>query len=612
MPHADSLTLPDVAAELPAQPICSEVLRQRYALGTESSVDEVNRRVARALAQAERPADRQAWEGVFLEALRGGFLPAGRIQSSAGSGFATTLINCFVQPVGDSIAHDDEGYPGIYTALAEAAETMRRGGGVGCDFSRIRPHGAWVAGIGGRASGPVSFLRLFDRSCETVESAGARRGAQMGVLRCDHPDIEAFIHAKDSGELTHFNLSVGVSDAFMAAVQADAEIDLVHRAPPGPEQLQAGAHRQPHARGPGWVYGRRRARDIWAQIMRSAWDHGEPGVLFLDTIERDNNLGYCERISATNPCGEQPLPPYGSCCLGSIDLTRFVSEPFTPAARFDEAAFAALVPVAVRMLDNVLDVTAWPLRRQREEARDKRRIGLGFTGLADALLMLGLRYDSEPARTMARHIATVLRDAAYGASVDLARERGAFARFDAGRLLGERGFAQRLPQPLRERIRSHGLRNSHLLSIAPAGTISLAFADNASNGIEPVYGWHCLRGLRQPHGSLMEQDVEDHAHRLFRQLRGDDAVLPEAFVTALDISPQAHIAMVAAVAPCIDAGISKTVNVPADCPLEALESLYLDAWRLGLKGLATYRQGSRLGQVLAPTTPSPASGRGQG
>jgi ribonucleoside-diphosphate reductase alpha chain len=314
---------------LPAQPISEEVLIEKYAKGDERSIGAVHARVARALAQAESPDQRKAWEERFAQALAAGFVPAGRIQSAAGTDLSATLINCFVQPVGDSIAHDDEGHPGIYTALTEAAETMRRGGGVGYDFSRIRPRGAWVGSTQSSASGPVSYMRVFDRSCETVESAGSRRGAQMGVLRCDHPDIEEFIHAKDDGDLKNFNISVGVTDAFMEAVQADAEIELVHRAEPGVAQKAAGAYRQNQADGHGlWVYRKLRARELWDQIMRSTYDHAEPGVLFLDHINRDNNLAYCETIASTNPCAEQPLPSYGCCCLGSIDLTRFVRDPF--------------------------------------------------------------------------------------------------------------------------------------------------------------------------------------------------------------------------------------------------------------------------------------------
>jgi ribonucleoside-diphosphate reductase alpha chain len=605
MSQAESRTAVAPSA-LPAQAISGEILLEKYAKGDERTIDAVNQRVARALAQNEPEAERDRWEARFAEALRAGFVPAGRIQSAAGTGLSATLINCFVQPVGDSISQPEDGHPGIYTALTEAAETMRRGGGVGYDFSRIRPRGAWVGSTRSSASGPVSYMRVFDRSCETVESAGSRRGAQMGVLRCDHPDIEEFIHAKDDGDLTNFNLSVGVTDAFMAAVQADTETLLVHRAEPGAAQKQAGAYQQAQAGGGGlWVYRKRRARDLWDQIMRSTYDHAEPGVLFLDRINQDNNLAYCEHIAATNPCGEQPLPSYGCCCLGSIDLTRFVREPFEAGARFDEAGFVTLVQAAVRMLDNVLDVTVWPLPQQQLEAQNKRRIGLGFTGLGDALIMLNLHYDSAAARDTARRIAERMRDAAYEASAELARERGAFPLFNPDLFLSGSTFASRLPQPVRERIRSHGLRNSHLLSIAPTGTISLAFADNASNGIEPAFSWSYTRKKRMADGGVKDYAVEDHAWRLYRHLKGTEAPLMPAFVTALELSAQAHAAMVAAVAPCIDTAISKTVNVPADYPYADFQHLYVDAWESGLKGLATYRPNPVLGSVLSTTPAEP-------
>ncbi len=590
---------------LPPQSISEEVLLEKYAKDGEKTIVDVNRRVARALAQVEQPERRAHWEGRFLAALQSGVLPAGRIQSAAGTDLTATLINCFVQPVGDSIAHEEDGHPGIYIALTQAAETMRRGGGVGYVFSRIRPHGAWVGSTRSSASGPVSYMQVFDRSCETVESAGARRGAQMGVLRCDHPDIEEFIRSKDSGALSNFNISVGVTDAFMQALQSNDEVELVHRAEPGPAQKQAGAYQVTPAQGSAyWVYRKLPARLLWDQIMRSTYDHAEPGVLFLDRINHDNNLQYCETIACTNPCGEQPLPAYGCCCLGSIDLTRFVREPFSDAARFDEAGFAALAGVAVRMLDNVLDITVWPLPQQQAEAHNKRRVGLGFTGLGDALVMLGLHYDSDAARAMARRITECMRDAAYLASCELARERGAFPLFNADLYLSGQGFASRLPQAIKDRIRADGMRNSHLLSIAPTGTISLAFADNASNGIEPPFSWTYTRKKRMPDGSFKEYAVQDHAWRLYRHLHGEDAPLTSAFVTALELSAQAHAAMVAAVAPCIDTSISKTVNVPANYPYADFQDLYLQAWKAGLKGLATYRPNPVLGSVLHADLPA--------
>jgi ribonucleoside-diphosphate reductase alpha chain len=588
-------------SSLPPQPISGEILGEKYAKNGEQTVQQVQLRVARALAAVEAEDKRAYWAEQFLHAQEKGFIPAGRINSAAGTNLSATLINCFVQPVGDSVSETVEGRPGIYTALAQAAETMRRGGGVGYDFSSIRPKGGRVKGTQSNASGPVSYMRVFDRSCETVESAGARRGAQMGVLRCDHPDIEEFIHAKDQGDLRNFNISVGVTDAFMNAVEKEGEVELVHVAEPSDEIKAAGAYiRQDEGRSV-WVYRKVKARDLWEQIMRSTYDHAEPGVLFLDKINQDNNLYYCETIEATNPCAEQPLPPYGCCCLGSINLTPFIKDPFSEKARFDYEGFGKVVDVAVRMLDNVLDVTHWPLPQQADEAASKRRIGLGFTGLGDALIMLGKRYDTPEACAMATEITRFLRDRAYTASVELAKERGAFPLFNADLYLSGGNFASRLPSNLKERIRKHGIRNSHLLSIAPTGTISLAFADNASNGIEPPFSYTYTRRKRMADGQFKEYAVEDYAWRLYRHQGGDVNALPPSFVTALEISAKAHKDMVAAVAPYIDTAISKTVNVPEDYPYSEFEDLYLSAWKAGLKGLATYRPNSVLGAVLSVT-----------
>ena len=609
-------------ADMPAQTIAEDVLLEKYAKGGERTADEVRRRVARALAAVETPDKRVHWEEAFYRAQVNGFILGGRINSAAGTELKATLINCFVQPVGDSISDDGDDV-GIYAALNQAAETMRRGGGVGYDFSRIRPQGAHVKGTNSRASGPISYMRVFDQSCETVESAGARRGAQMGILRCDHPDIENFIHAKDQGSLRNFNLSVAVTDAFMQAVVADRTWALVHRAPPAGELIAGGAQRRQDGL---WVYREVRAADLWRQIMESTYDHAEPGVVFIDTVNRDNNLSYCEVIEATNPCGEEPLPAYGCCDLGSIDLTRFVEAPFTPQARFDSAALAAVVSVAVRMLDNVLDATVWPLPQQAKEAAAKRRIGLGFTGLGDALLLLTLRYDAEEGRAMAARIGREMRDAAYMASTELAREKGAFPLFDADEYLAAPRFASRLPQRIQAAVRKHGLRNSHLLAIAPTGTISLAFADNASNGIEPAFSWFYTRKKRMSDESRRDYRVEDHAYRLFRQRCGIDAevtvlpfdaaralppgtiwaeadgkryaMLPPYFVTALEMSALDHMRMSAAVQPFVDTAISKTVNVPADYPFADFKDLYIEAWKSGLKGLTTYRPNGVVGSVL--------------
>ena len=596
------MKIENILAALPEQEVTTDVLIEKYAKGEEQTAHDIRLRVARALATVEAPADRERWEGEFLWAMENGFVPAGRINSAAGTDLAATLINCFVQPIGDAVwGYDEHGTPGIYAALQEAAETMRRGGGVGYDFSTIRPRGAFVKGTHSRASGPISYMRVYDKSCETLESAGARRSAQMGVLRVDHPDIEEFVHAKRDGSLTNFNMSVAVTDTFMAAVEADGEFELVHEAPP--YDIDA-ARKRDDGR---WVYRSIRARELWDQIMRSTYNHAEPGVIFIDKVNRDNNLAYCETIHASNPCGEQYLPPYGCCDLGSLNLTRLVNDPFGDSPSFDFERMRRVTAIAIRALDNVLDLTMWPLPAQDREAKDKRRVGLGFTGLGNALTMMKLRYDSDAARTVAENIAREMRDCAYETSVALAMEKGAFKLFDADKYLAEPHAASRLPDTLKAQIRTFGIRNSHLMSIAPTGTISIAFAGNASGGIEPAFSWTYTRKKRMPDGSKREYEVEDFAYRLYRHLGGNPQALPDYFVSAMQIDALDHMRMSAAVQPYIDSAISKTVNVAEDYPYDEFKALYLEAWRAGLKGITTYRPNSVIGSVLsAPTVTTPA------
>ena len=529
------------------------------------------RRVARAAAAAE-PRDRKAWADRFyriLEDFR--FMPGGRILAGAGAGRQVTLFNCFVMgTIEDSLA-------GIFDVLKESALTMQAGGGIGVDFSPIRPRGAPVRNIAAEASGPVSFMEVWDAMCRTIMSAGHRRGAMMGVLGCDHPDIETFIEAKSApGRLTNFNLSVLVTDAFMEAVLEDADWPLVFG---------------------GQTFRTVKARALWEKLMRATYDHAEPGVIFIDRINEKNNLAYVEEIRATNPCGEQPLPPHGACLLGSLNLTRFVQAPFSNAARLDEQALAETARMAVRFLDNVIDISFYPLPQQKAEALAKRRIGLGITGLADALAMIGVRYGSEEAAARAERWMAVIERAAYMASTDLAAEKGAFPLFDAEAYLCS-GHVQDLPADIRLRIRQQGIRNALLTSVAPTGTISL-LAGNVSSGIEPIFALEYTRRLRQPDGSWKEERVTDWAVRLWRQTRGDKAPLPEVFVTARDLSWREHLRMQAAVQKHVDSAISKTVNLPRDIPFEEFRDVYIEAWRLGLKGCTTYRPNPVTGSVLS-------------
>ena len=555
-------------------PIAEQIWDMKYRLkaadGTplDGSLEATWRRIARALAAVE--AEPALWEDRFYAALEGfKFLPAGRITAGAGTGRNVTLFNCFVMgTISDSMG-------GIFDGLKEAALTMQQGGGIGYDFSTIRPRGAEVKGVAADASGPLSFMDVWDAMCRTIMSAGSRRGAMMATMRCDHPDIEAFIEAKkDPARLRMFNLSVLITDPFMAAVKAD-----------GPWELVFGDR----------VYQTLNARDLWNKIMRSTYDVAEPGVIFIDRINEANNLNYCETIAATNPCGEQPLPPYGACLLGSINLPTLVTGAFGKKARLDPVALDALVRVAVRMMDNVVDASRFPLPQQEAEAKAKRRIGLGVTGLADALLMLGLRYGSQAAARQTEDWMHQIARAAYLASVGLAREKGAFPLFKAAGYLAS-GTMRAMDADVRAAVAEHGIRNALLTSIAPTGTISL-YAGNVSSGIEPVFAYAYTRKVLQKDGSRSEEEVVDFAVRLWRETQGD-APLPDHFVNAQTLPPLDHVRMQAAAQKWVDSSISKTINCPEDISFDDFKEVYMAAWDQGCKGCTTYRPNAVTGSVL--------------
>ena len=547
----------------------------------DKTIEQTWRRVARALAKPER-TPRQAVQE-FMGALKDfQFIPAGRILAGAGTDRDVTLFNCFVM----GTIPDD--MSGIFEHLKEAALTLQQGGGIGYDFSTLRPKGATVRGIGADASGPLSFMDVWDAMCRTIMSAGSRRGAMMATLRCDHPDIEAFIDAKrEPGRLRMFNLSVLVTDSFMQAVKEDA-----------PWELTFG----------GAAYRVIQARALWDRIMRATYEYAEPGVIFIDRINRLNNLRYCEEIHATNPCGEQPLPPYGACLLGSINLAALVKRPFEADAALDLERLDALVPTAVRMLDNAIDCSRFPLPEQKHEALAKRRIGLGITGLADALIMCGARYGSAEAVELTENWLHRLQRTAYLASTELAREKGAFPLFDKELYLkGE--AVQKLDSDVKQAIAKHGIRNALLTSVAPTGTISL-LADNVSSGLEPVFGFTYNRSVLMPDGSRHQEEVSDHAYRLYRRLKGEDAPLTEAFVDAQVLEPSAHVVMQAAVQGAVDSSVSKTINLPADIPFEAFKDIYDQAYALGCKGCTTYRPNPVTGAVLEATGPGTQTAAG--
>jgi len=566
-----------------AAPIAQQIWDMKYRLkeadGTEidHTVQDTWRRIAKDLAKVE--ADPAKWEEKFYDALEGfKFLPAGRITAGAGTGRQVTLFNCFVM----GTIPDDMG--GIFEMLKEAALTMQQGGGIGYDFSTIRPKGALVRGVAADASGPLSFMDVWDAMCRTIMSAGSRRGAMMATLRCDHPDIEDFITAKsDAARLRMFNMSVLITDPFMEAVKEDADWHLIFE---------------------GKTFKTVSARGLWDQIMQATYDYAEPGVIFIDRINNANNLNYCETIAATNPCGEQPLPPYGACLLGSINLARLVVDPFEGTAQLDEELLKGLVATAVRMMDNTVDASKFPLEAQAREAENKRRIGLGVTGLADALLMVGVRYGSKEAAELTEKWLHQVARASYLASVDLAKEKGAFPLFDAWPYLAS-GTMVGMDADVRDAIKAHGIRNALLTSIAPTGTISL-YAGNVSSGIEPVFAYSYTRKVLQKDGSRTEEEVTDYAVQMWRDKFGDKE-LPDYFVNAQTLLPADHVRMQAAAQKWIDSSISKTINCPEDIDFETFKNVYLEAYESGCKGCTTYRPNAVTGSVLSVSEKSEAT-----
>lgn len=551
------------------------------------------RRIAHAMAMVE-DGKHEEWESRFYSALeRFKFLPGGRIQAGAGTAHKVTLFNCFVMgEIGDSM-------DGIFDALKEGALTMQQGGGVGYDFSSLRPRGTRAYSVGSVASGPISFMRIWDSMCATILSTGARRGAMMATLRCDHPDIEEFITAKqDKTQLRHFNVSVLVSDAFMSAVRDGRDWPLLF---PVDEHGTSGETIM--CQWPGYskkvaceVHRRVSARELWEKIMRATYEYAEPGVLFIDRINQLNNLYYREKISATNPCGEVPLPPYGACNLGSINLTQYVRDPFSERANLDVEEIGETTQLAVRFLDNVIDASQFPLSAQAEQARGSRRIGLGFTGLADALMMLNIRYGSKESMELVRTAMQTLCYSAYRASIAIAAEKEAFPFFDKDKYL-DGMFVRSLPPDILDGIARYGIRNSHLTAIAPTGTISL-LANNVSSGLEPVYDSEFSRRVLEFDGSYSEYNVVDYAVALWREQNGAKTGVPPAFSDTRHLAPVEHLDMQAAIQPYVDQAISKTINVPVDYEYDSFRDLYQIAFDKGLKGCTTFRPNPVTGEIL--------------
>lgn len=533
------------------------------------------KRIASALAKNEKES--QVWEEKFYEILADfKFLPAGRIIANAGTQLdSVTMFNCYVMnDIEDSIE-------GIFDTVKNAALTQKQGGGVGFDFSTIRPGGTSIKGCGAVASGPISFMQVLDATCRTIMSAGQRRGAQMGVMRCDHPDIEEFITVKqDSTKLRMFNLSVAITEKFIKAVESNEKWELVFD---------------------GKVYKTIKAAELWDLIMKSTYDFAEPGFILIDRINKFNNLYYCEQIRATNPCGEQPLPSFGACLLGSINLTKFVKNAFKSNADVHYNEIAKTTKVAVRMLDNVIDISNYPLPQQKKEAFSKRRIGIGITGLADLFLCMKVKYGSTDSLKIAEKIMQIITHSAYGASIEIAKEKGAFPLFDAEKY-PQGNFIKSLPEEIQEGIKVHGIRNSHLTSIAPTGTISL-LAGNVSSGLEPVFAFHYKRKIRNTtEKDVTEIEVNDYAYREYLKFKGleviDNKELPEYFISAGDIDPLQHLEIQGVLQKFVDSSISKTINVPVDYPFEKFKDIYMQAYKKGLKGCTTFRPSKYITGIL--------------
>jgi ribonucleoside-diphosphate reductase alpha chain len=578
------------------QDISTHIWDTKYRADTDATIKDTWLRISRALSDVE-PGDKEHWQQQFYHALSEfRFLPGGRIQAGTGTERNVTLFNCFVMGV------IDDSMEGIFNALKEGALTMQQGGGIGYDFSSLRPHGARARHTGTMASGPVSFMHVWDAMCDTLLSTGSRRGAMMATLRCDHPDIEEFISAKQhKGALRHFNLSVQITDAFMTAVRDDADWPLVF-----PESSVSSSSGTVLRTWPGYenmipcrIIKHIKARSLWQKILRATYDYAEPGVLFIDRINDLNNLWYRERISATNPCGEIPLPPYGACDLGSLNLVKFVRNPFTDSASVDFDELMSIVRIATRMLDNVIEVSRFPLERHEAVARNTRRIGLGITGLADAFVMLGIRYGSPESLELAARIMRTICHTAYQTSIELAGEKGSFPFFDEEKYLQGK-FIQGLPEELQARIARWGIRNSHLIGIAPTGTISL-LANNVSSGLEPIFAPSYHRKVMGPNGSATELELTDYAVQEWQKLPGHASDLPETLICAEDIPPPVHLEMQAALQTYVDSAISKTINIPEHYPFDEFEQIYDLAYDMGLKGCTTYRSNPVREAVLTRT-----------